>query len=170
VLKEAVSRIRGTWRECAGLSERQLAEAIRADHVDVLVELTGHTANNRLGTMALRPAPVQVTWIGYPNSTGLTSVDYRLTDAIADPVDTRQTFTERLVRIPELRSEQRSARGVPGAVRRGGVRHLRLLQHARESDAGGARAVGAAVTRGAQLAPTPQGQALRGGALQVESS
>jgi len=70
LLRDAVGRINGLWRDCAGLSERQLAEAVRADGVDVLVELTGHTANNRLGTVALRPAPVQVTWIGYPNSTG----------------------------------------------------------------------------------------------------
>ena len=100
LLREAVDRIDGTWRDCAALSERQLAETVRADGVDVLVELTGHTANNRLGTMALRPAPVQVTWIGYPNSTGLTTVDYRITDAIADPEDTCQEFTEKLIRLP----------------------------------------------------------------------
>jgi predicted O-linked N-acetylglucosamine transferase (SPINDLY family) len=100
MLKDRVAAIDGTWRDVVNLSERQLADAIRADGVDVLVELTGHTANNRLGTMALKPAPVQVTWIGYPNSTGLPTIDYRVTDAVCDPVDTAQTFTEHLARLP----------------------------------------------------------------------
>lgn len=52
---------------------------VREDGVQVLVELTGHTANNRLGVMAMQPAPVQITWIGYPNSTGLQAVQHRLT-------------------------------------------------------------------------------------------
>ena len=55
---------------------------VRNDGVQVLVELTGQTANNRLGVMAMQPAPVQVTWIGYPNSTGLQAVRYRLTGAM----------------------------------------------------------------------------------------
>lgn len=99
-LKSQVLAARGTWRDMARASEKELATAVRADNVDILVELTGHTAHNRLGTLALRPAPVQITWIGYPNSTGLTSIDYRFTDAVCDPVDTQQTFTERLVRLP----------------------------------------------------------------------
>mmetsp|Transcript_37645 Transcript_37645/g.111342 ORF Transcript_37645/g.111342 Transcript_37645/m.111342 type:complete len:770 (-) Transcript_37645:253-2562(-) len=99
-LRGLVEAAGGLWRDAAAMSEAQLAEQVRADGVDILVELTGHTANNRLGTLAMRPAPVQVTWIGYPNSTGLSMVDYRLTDALCDPPDTKQTFVEELVRLP----------------------------------------------------------------------
>lgn len=88
------------WRDVASLTEAELAVMAREDRLDILVDLTGHTANNRLGTLAMRPAPVQVTWIGYPNSTGLQAVDYRLTDAVADPPDTTQSFVETLVRLP----------------------------------------------------------------------
>ncbi|KAG2430578.1 hypothetical protein HXX76_010096 [Chlamydomonas incerta] len=99
-LRAATEAAGGVWRDAAALTEAELAEAVRADGVDLLLELTGHTANNRLGVMARRPAPVQATWIGYPNSTGLAAVDYRITDAICDPYDTKQTFVEELVRLP----------------------------------------------------------------------
>ncbi|PSC74350.1 putative UDP-N-acetylglucosamine-peptide N-acetylglucosaminyltransferase SPINDLY [Micractinium conductrix] len=98
-LQAEVAAAGGTWRDVARLSEPELADLIRSDKVDILVELTGHTASNRLGAMARRPAPVQVSWIGYPNSTGLRSVDYRLTDSTCDPQGTAQTFTEELVRL-----------------------------------------------------------------------
>lgn len=89
-----------TWRDIHGLSATAVADLVRRDRIDVLVDLTGHTAHNRLDVFALRPAPVQITWIGYPNTTGLRTVDYRITDAIADPVDTQQHFSEELVRLP----------------------------------------------------------------------
>ncbi|GLI61429.1 hypothetical protein VaNZ11_003789 [Volvox africanus] len=99
-LRAATEAAGGVWREVARLNEAELAELVRRDEIDLLVELTGHTANNRLGVMARRPAPVQLTWIGYPNSTGLKAVDYRLTDDVCDPWDTKQTFVEELVRLP----------------------------------------------------------------------
>jgi predicted O-linked N-acetylglucosamine transferase (SPINDLY family) len=73
---------------------------IRRDKIDILIELTGHTAGNRLDVMAIRPAPIAVTWIGYPNSTGLPTIDYRFTDAIVDPPETKQRYSETLVRLP----------------------------------------------------------------------
>lgn len=60
MLRGAVAAAGGTWRDVAALSEHELAEMVRRDGVQILVELTGHTANNRLGVCALRPAPVQV--------------------------------------------------------------------------------------------------------------
>jgi predicted O-linked N-acetylglucosamine transferase (SPINDLY family) len=89
------------WRETAGLSDAQLAEAIRADAIDVLVDLAGHAAGNRLLTFARRPTPVQVTCNGYMNTTGMSAMDYRLTDALHDPLGmTESLHTETLVRLP----------------------------------------------------------------------
>jgi predicted O-linked N-acetylglucosamine transferase (SPINDLY family) len=89
------------WRKTIGLADAELADLIRKDGIDILVDLTGHTANNRLPVFAHKPAPVQVTWLGYPNTTGLDSIDYRLTDALADPPGRGEEFyTEQLVRLP----------------------------------------------------------------------
>lgn len=99
-LRHAVHAAGGTWNDVAHLSEHDLALLIRKDEIDILVELTGHTAHNRLGVMARKPAPIQATWIGYPNTTGLQAVDYRLTDAMCDPPNTEQMFVEELVRLP----------------------------------------------------------------------
>ncbi|KAI5560800.1 hypothetical protein BDE02_16G071600 [Populus trichocarpa] len=99
--KEKVLKRGGMWRDIYGIDEKKVAIMVREDKVDILVELTGHTANNKLGMMACRPAPVQVTWIGYPNTTGLPTVDYRITDSFADPPDTKQKHVEELIRLPE---------------------------------------------------------------------
>ncbi|PWA38733.1 UDP-N-acetylglucosamine--peptide N-acetylglucosaminyltransferase SPINDLY [Artemisia annua] len=99
--KDRVLKRGGMWRDIYGLEEKKVASIVREDKVDILVELTGHTANNKLGMMACRPAPLQVTWIGYPNTTGLPTIDYRITDAMADPPDTKQKHVEDLVRLPD---------------------------------------------------------------------
>lgn len=99
--KDRVLKKGGIWRDIYGIDEKKVAEMVREDKVDILVELTGHTANNRLGMMACRPAPVQVTWIGYPNTTGLPTIDYRLTDSLADPLETKQNHVEELMRLPD---------------------------------------------------------------------
>jgi predicted O-linked N-acetylglucosamine transferase (SPINDLY family) len=84
----------------ATLSDEALAQRIRDDRVDILVDLAGHTSGNRLTVLARRPAPVQMTWIGYLNTTGLSRVDYRISDPHADP-DEGVLGTERLLRLPE---------------------------------------------------------------------
>lgn len=90
------------WRNIWGLTASAVGKMIVGDKIDILVELAGHTANNRLDVMALRLAPVQVTWIGYPNTTGLGTIHYRVTDGTVDPVDTAQQFTEKLWRLPDV--------------------------------------------------------------------
>jgi predicted O-linked N-acetylglucosamine transferase (SPINDLY family) len=89
------------WLDAAPLSEAELAQRIRRDGIDVLFDLTGHAGACRLGTFARQPAPVQIAWLGYLHSTGLTRIGYRLTDARADPPGAADRLhTEQLVRLP----------------------------------------------------------------------
>jgi protein O-GlcNAc transferase len=89
------------WREIARRSHEEVAEIIRGDGIDILVDLSGHTDSNRLLALARQPAPIQVTYLGYPDTTGMTSMDYRLTDAVADPEGTSDArHSETLVRLP----------------------------------------------------------------------
>jgi protein O-GlcNAc transferase len=100
---DVTQRLRGCaaeWRDTAGLSHEALASLIRQDKIDVLVDLTGHMAGNRLLTFARRPAPVQVTYLGYPHTTGLDGMDCRLTDAESDPPGAEHYHVEKLLRLP----------------------------------------------------------------------
>ncbi|MFQ5643503.1 MAG: tetratricopeptide repeat protein [Thiogranum sp.] len=91
----------GQWRDTCGMSNEDVYGMIRADRIDVLVDLAGLTQGNRLEVFARRAAPVQVNYLGYASSTGLASMDYRLTDAWADPVGIADCYhTEKLVRLP----------------------------------------------------------------------
>ena len=89
------------WHETSGLGDADLCQMIRNDRIDILVDLAGHTGGNRLPVFSRKPAPIQVSYLGYPNTTGLRAVDYRLTDAWADPPDQDAFYTERLIRLPK---------------------------------------------------------------------
>jgi len=89
------------WRDIWGMGDEQAAGTIARDGIDILVDLAGHTSGNRLPLFARRPAPLQVTWIGYPDTTGLSQMDYRITDRLADPPGTTERHhSEELVRLP----------------------------------------------------------------------
>ena len=115
-----------SWVDLFELDDSAAAQRIVSDEIDVLVDLTGHTARNRLGVFARKPAPVQVTYLGYGTTTGLTEMDYRITDAIADPPDVPWHGSEQLVRLPSgfqgyLPSTQLPDPGPPPSLSSGGV-------------------------------------------------
>lgn len=90
------------WIDARGMSDEQLAGRIRDDRIDILIDLAGHTAGNRLLAFARKPAPVQMTYLGYPNTTGVRAIDYRVTDTYADPPSaaTDGLHVEKLIRLP----------------------------------------------------------------------
>lgn len=101
---ETTNRLRGhadAWREIVGLSDERAAALVREDAIDILVDLAGYIDGGRPLIFARKPAPVQVSYIGYQNTTGMIAMDYRLTDDWSDPPGTTDRFyTEKLVRLP----------------------------------------------------------------------
>jgi predicted O-linked N-acetylglucosamine transferase (SPINDLY family) len=96
-LRSYVSR----WFPVSGLSNSQLAQKIADDGIDILIDLAGHTAMHRLGAFAHKPAPIQVSWLGYPGTTGLQAMDYYLTDKhFLPPGQFDRYFTEKLAYVP----------------------------------------------------------------------
>ncbi len=96
-----LSKFVDEWHFVAELTHEQLANLIRSHEIDILVDLAGHTSDNRLLTFAARPAPIQVTYLGYPSTTGLGAMDFRLTDAICDPPGSDPYYVENTCSIAE---------------------------------------------------------------------
>ncbi len=101
---EVAGRIRDMsdhWISSSSLSDDALTDHIYKNSIDILVDLAGHTGENRMPVFARKPAPIQVNWLGYPNTTGLPVMDYRFTDEIADPEGKSDSdYTETLIRLP----------------------------------------------------------------------
>lgn len=89
------------YRDIAATEAKQIAELIERDKIDILVDLAGHTTNNSLAVLAYKPAPVQVTYLGYPDTTGMEQVDYRFTDDLADLPQAKKFYTEELIKLPQ---------------------------------------------------------------------
>jgi protein O-GlcNAc transferase len=89
-----------SWIDIQEMDDAQAAAAIRAAGIDILIDLSGHSGGNRMGIFARRAAPVQATWLGYPNTTGLSRMDWRFSDCWADPANERYLGSERLWRLP----------------------------------------------------------------------
>jgi protein O-GlcNAc transferase len=101
-MTERMKRCCDVWRNIAGLADDAATNIIHADEIDILVDLSGHTSRNRLLVFARQPALIQITYLGYPNTTGMMDMDYRLTDALADPPgSTDHLNVEKLWRLPQ---------------------------------------------------------------------
>ena len=99
---EVTTRLKGHghhWVECAGLSDNALRSRILADGIDVLIDLSGHTAHSRLTMMAVPCAPVQISYLGYPTVTGVPAIDFRITDSVIDPGDMPPFASEAPLRL-----------------------------------------------------------------------
>jgi predicted O-linked N-acetylglucosamine transferase (SPINDLY family) len=99
---EQFRRAGHAWRDISRLSDDEAAALVRRDGIDILVDLAGHTARNRLLLFARKPAPVQVTWLGYPTTTGLQAIDWRISDRWLTPADTTEGFAEGLWRLERI--------------------------------------------------------------------
>jgi predicted O-linked N-acetylglucosamine transferase (SPINDLY family) len=99
---ERIRRATDAWHDVLGRSDAEVAEQIRRDGIDVLIDLTMHMAHNRALVFARKPAPVQAAWLAYPGGTGIAAMDYRLTDAFLDPVgEDPALYVEESLRLPD---------------------------------------------------------------------
>lgn len=112
-VSNALARHVEHWVDVASFSSEALAQRIHDDQIDVLVDLAGHSAGNRLLSFARQPAPVQMTYLGYPGTTGVETIGYRITDIYADPPAADAYYTETLLRLPHSLWCYRPAPGMP---------------------------------------------------------
>ena len=91
------------WHSVLGIADESVCERIREDGIDILIDVSGHTLYNRLPMFAWKPAPVQVTWLGYFATTGVGAIDYLLADPWTLPESEEVNFTEKIIRLPETR-------------------------------------------------------------------
>ena len=100
-VSEKIKSLVDYWFNIFKLPTQQVCNLIHSHNIDILIDLAGHTNNNRLDVFAKKCAPIQMTYLGYPNTTGLTNVDYRICDSFTDPIDTHQQYSEKLLRLPK---------------------------------------------------------------------
>ena len=103
VVTERLRRASEHWRDVASFSDESFCEMVDRDRIDILVDLAGHTTHSRLRAFAMKPAPVQVSWLGYFNTTGLDSVDYFISDVHSSPEGQERWYVEDLLRMPHTR-------------------------------------------------------------------
>jgi protein O-GlcNAc transferase len=144
------------WRVLVGLSDDAAAQRIRDDRIDILVDLSNHTAGNRLPIFARNPAPVQVTYLGLTGTTGLSSIDYRLTDALVDPPEGRKLLLRKARPASRHRmvlhaSVGKPTRRFPSGARQG-IRHVRQLQQHCKDHAARSVSVGTHSSAGGRIA------------------
>lgn len=99
------------WVNVPALSEQEFFDEVQSRSIDLLIDCSGHTSKTRLAAFLLKPAPVQISWLGYPNTTGLSAMDARLTDAVATPADMANLFSEALVPLPDGFHSYRPVKG-----------------------------------------------------------
>lgn len=105
ITKKFKEMVNVSWRDCFNKTADEIASIIRSDEIDILFDLNGHTGDNRLDVFALKPAPIQISYIGYPCTTGLETIDYRIVDNMTDPIlpdgtDYQSFCSEKLIRLP----------------------------------------------------------------------
>lgn len=112
VYSEHLKSLVDHWVLTKGVNDEELAERIRADGIDILIDLAGHTVGNRLPVFARKPAPVQVSWLGYGYTTGLSAIDWYLGDQLSTPPGCEHLFSERVWSLPETSAVYRPADGM----------------------------------------------------------